>query len=59
MKFNICPNCGAHLDFGEQCDCLRKREAEETKKGGEQSVADKPAPAGGTLSRGQDRAVGV
>lgn len=19
--YNICPNCGAHLDPGEQCDC--------------------------------------
>ena len=21
MKFNECPYCGAHLDFGEACDC--------------------------------------
>lgn len=59
MKFNICPNCGAHLDFGEQCDCLRKHGTEETEKGGEQRAEDKPAPAGGKLPRGQDKAVGV
>lgn len=21
MKYAICPRCGAHLDFGEVCDC--------------------------------------
>lgn len=21
MKYAICPDCGAHLDFGEVCDC--------------------------------------
>lgn len=24
MKFKECPNCGAHLDPGEQCDCKRE-----------------------------------
>ena len=24
--FNVCNNCGAHLDPGEMCDCLTKRE---------------------------------
>ena len=27
MKFNICPDCGAHLDFGEVCDCKEGPEA--------------------------------
>lgn len=21
MKYRICPDCGAHLDPGERCDC--------------------------------------
>lgn len=21
MKYATCPDCGAHLDFGEVCDC--------------------------------------
>lgn len=25
MKYRICPYCGAHLDFGEACDCQSKR----------------------------------
>lgn len=24
MKFKICPRCGAHLDYGEQCDCRER-----------------------------------
>lgn len=24
--FNVCDKCGAHLDPGEVCDCLSKRE---------------------------------
>lgn len=23
--YRICPNCGAHLDTGEQCDCISAR----------------------------------
>ena len=23
MQYKICDNCGAHLDFGERCDCLK------------------------------------
>ena len=26
MKYKECPMCGAHLDYGEKCDC-EKREA--------------------------------
>lgn len=22
MKYRICPYCGAHLDYGERCDCM-------------------------------------
>lgn len=24
MQYKICPDCGAHLDFGERCDCQDK-----------------------------------
>ena len=26
MKYRICPRCGAHLDYGERCDCEERRE---------------------------------
>ena len=25
MQYKTCPNCGAHLDFGERCDCVDKK----------------------------------
>lgn len=27
MKFIVCPECGAHLDHGESCDCKKKAPA--------------------------------
>lgn len=24
-KYVTCPHCGAHLDFGERCDCYKER----------------------------------
>ena len=26
MQYKTCPHCGAHLDFGERCDCRDKKE---------------------------------
>ena len=26
MKYDVCPNCGAHLDHGEKCDCQDEKE---------------------------------
>ena len=26
MKYVICENCGAHLDFNEKCDCIESAE---------------------------------
>lgn len=26
MQYKTCPDCGAHLDPGERCDCHNKRE---------------------------------
>lgn len=28
MQYVICPRCGAHLDFGEKCDCDNETEPE-------------------------------
>lgn len=30
MYYKTCPNCGAHLDTGERCDCERDTEREVT-----------------------------
>lgn len=27
INYCICEECGAHLDFGERCDCQSKKEA--------------------------------
>ena len=36
MKYNICPYCGAHLDFGEPCDCKEEqRTPQKAEKGGD------------------------
>lgn len=29
--YNICPDCGAHLDPGETCDCKEEKERESVK----------------------------
>lgn len=26
MQYQTCPHCGAHLDFGERCNCRDKKE---------------------------------
>lgn len=26
MKYRICPDCGAHIDHGERCDCGDRHE---------------------------------
>ncbi len=28
-KYEVCRNCGAHLDHGEPCDCEEERSAQE------------------------------
>lgn len=60
MKYNICPDCGAHLDFGEACNC--KEEAETRRslagRGGDQN-GDHITAAGGAVSRFTDNAVRV
>lgn len=25
MKYKVCEYCGAHLDFGEVCDCKKRK----------------------------------
>ena len=41
MKYEVCPNCGAHLDHGEHCDCM-KRKADKTTGASAGQYADKP-----------------
>lgn len=31
-QYRTCPDCGAHLDFGEKCDCKRKQEDNDKKE---------------------------
>lgn len=26
-QYVVCPDCGAHLDFGERCDCQKEKQA--------------------------------
>lgn len=32
MKYQVCPDCGANLDFGEICDCKKERDDSPTKQ---------------------------
>ena len=32
MMYKECPDCGAHLDLGEKCDCLKYKEVIESAK---------------------------
>ena len=59
MKYNTCPYCGDHLDFGERCDCQQRKGAAETREGGEELAGNKSTAAGGELSWNWDRAVGA
>lgn len=38
VKYNVCERCGAHLDFGERCDCDKKDpqpDKQQREKGGD------------------------
>lgn len=60
MKYNICPNCGAHLDFGEACDCKEEAETRRSLAGrGGDHNGDHVTAAGRTVSRLTDNAVRV
>ncbi len=56
--FNICPECGCHLDPGEHCDCKEEREREKRKNSGGELFAGFTA-AGGAVSWHDNRAVGM
>lgn len=45
--FRECPECGAHLDHGEQCDCA-KSSGNETIKKGPPDIAVSERPRGET-----------
>lgn len=59
MKYNTCPYCGDHLDFGERCDCQQGKGAAETEEGGEELAGDKPTAAGRELPRHRYKAAGA
>jgi len=48
VKCIICPDCGAHLDFGEKCDCRQEREKREQEY--KQSMPPLKTEKGGQLS---------
>lgn len=48
MKFNICPRCGAHLDFGEPCDC---KEEQTTPKAAAKTGVKKVRPTSENVNR--------
>lgn len=58
-QYNTCPHCGAHLDFGERCDCQQERGTAEAGKDGEQLAGDKPTVPSRELPRHWDKAVGA
>lgn len=37
-KCEQCPHCGANLDFGEKCDCNKKRPPEEPIRDGQKDI---------------------
>lgn len=39
-QYVTCPDCGAHLDFGEKCDCALKRDYSELNNIGQAKVRD-------------------
>ena len=46
MYYRICPNCGATLDPGEECNCTKEDYIEELKK----------CPTTGTTTTAQEKA---
>lgn len=37
MQYKVCPNCGAHLDSGERCDCQDEKETPKEPKNDEEA----------------------
>lgn len=52
MKYMICPQCGAHLDFGESCDCGEEKKRDKQK--GVENDGGNITAAGGGVSRNDD-----
>lgn len=38
MKYTTCPICGANLDHGEICDCVKENDAREAAKTERQNI---------------------
>lgn len=59
MKYNTCPYCGDHLDFGERCDCQQRKGTAEAGEDGEELAGDKSTAAGRELPWHRDKAIGA
>ena len=51
--YRTCPYCGAHLDYGERCDCQKEPEANSQALGNLQKKA--PASVGSTDGSGAEK----
>lgn len=45
MYYWICPECGAHLDTGERCDCKERAKRADNRKGLERCLKKKERAA--------------
>lgn len=41
MMYRTCPYCGAHLDFGEVCDCKQKNDCDREARRGDDNKNEK------------------
>ena len=42
--YNECPNCGAHLDHGERCDCKDRQRDPEPQSAGQLATGNQREP---------------
>lgn len=42
--YNECPNCGAHLDHGEHCDCKDRQRDPEPQSAGQLATGNQREP---------------
>ena len=59
MKYTVCASCGAHLDFGEVCDCKEQEESQRAVRKGGEDIGGRTETAGGAIPRNGDYAAGV
>lgn len=59
MKYTVCPVCGAHLDFGETCDCKGNASRDDSDEKGGGRHGGGTVVGGGAVSWHSDRTVGA